>query len=155
MLKLIVTILALLSTTAFADGSYSGTWRGKSYQASISETFDYVRGHWGEEQFDFSVSETFQYVRGQLPGGHVDITVSKTFSYVRGNLPCGHTDFSYSTTFKYIRGQLCGESFEINVTDEEEVVATARAVLFEELMADFPMPLRGVIRHFIRSKLEF
>ena len=138
-----------------AQADLSGTWQGKEYRISLSDTFDYIRGNWGDTDFDLRVSETFQTIDGKIAQQDVDLDVSSTFSTVRGKVPCGTVDYRYSVTFENVSGTLCDQPFEIRLNEPEEVIPTAQGVMMDEILVYFPAPARGAVSNFILTRIHF
>lgn len=151
---LLLILLSLLTIASATASDMSGTWNGKNYSISMSDTFEYIRGNWGDEQIDLRVSKTFEYLRGSIGSEAVDLSFSKTFSYIRGELPCGKMDYSYSSTFGYVRGINCGLDFNINLESDSDAAYTAEEIYMDSLLIEFPMPVRSAVKRFIRSRIE-
>lgn len=151
---LLIILLSVLTIASTSASDMNGTWDGKSYSISMSDTFEYIRGNWGDEQIDLRVSKTFEYLRGSIGSDAVDLSFSKTFSYVRGELPCGKMDYSYSSSFGYVRGINCGLDFNINLGSDTDAAYTAEEVYMDSLLNDFPLPVRSAVKRFIRSRIE-
>jgi hypothetical protein len=154
-IKVFILSSSLAASFAFADGRYQGTWEGKTYDISISDTFDYVRGNWGQSRFELQASDTFQYVKGNIGQSGVDLRFSKTFTYVKGKSACGAMDYRYSETFRYVEGFYCGQKFKFNVPIGITAAESAQEIFEKEMLQYFPFPVHGLIKQFFRSRILF
>lgn len=139
-MKKLILALILVPTFAFAS-DMTGLWEKQSYDFSTYATD--ISGRWGDKTYQVDVWS--HDLTGNIGDKKVDIMFWD--ADITGTLPCGQININVWST--QVDGILCGQHFSIITRDLKESKAVAYDTVVSALLAEFPLPAQGKIRHYL------